>query len=263
MVRSSVKFCSCIILFTGRGVHPLVGASTGWGEVASTGYGVHLGCNHMGCILDASPRIEALSRRQTVNRRAVCILLKCMLVLFVSTLVDFRMSNNVQINASKLSNKSFCITNCWTAVAMIYALSAGISLVCYTDSLHIFNSDSSSFFSKHKMLHSLIKKHSNIYRPRSEASECYVFTGICLFNSGGGGLPSWGGGLPKYIFRQTPPRKADPLPRQTPPPPCQGRSPLANVDPLPTQTPYANADPPCQGIRSMGGRFASYWNAYL
>ena len=70
------------------------------------------------------------------------------------------------------------------------------------------------------------------YRPRSEASEGYVFTGVrrSLCSTRGGGSA-----------------------------PCQGRPPPCQADPLAKVTPRR----PQQGIRSIGGRYASYWNAYL
>ena len=64
-----------------------------------------------------------------------------------------------------------------------------------------------------------------------------------------------------------PPAKETPLPRR---PPCQ-RYPPAKETPLPRR-PLCQGDPPaketpCQkadsGIRSMNGRYASYWNAFL
>ena len=65
------------------------------------------------------------------------------------------------------------------------------------------------------------KIHTYFYRPRSEASEGYIFTGICLSNSGGGG---------------------------------EGRvdqGPGHNISALPPR-----------GL-CAGGRYASYWNAFL
>ena len=92
----------------------------------------------------------------------------------------------------------------------------------------------------------------HFYRPRSEASEGYVFTGICLSISGGG---------PALQARQTPPANADPPPRQTPPAkanhplkgrlPCQGRPPKKARPPTKADPPPAKADPP--GIQPMGG----------
>ena len=92
----------------------------------------------------------------------------------------------------------------------------------------------------------------NYYRPRSEASEGYVFTGVCYSlcsTPEGGGLPSYQGRPTPTLSKADPP--PPPRPRQTPPPakadpPGQGRPPS-----------------PARGIRSMGGRYASYWNAYL
>ena len=77
-----------------------------------------------------------------------------------------------------------------------------------------------------------VAANSDYYRPRSEASEGYVFTAVCysLFNYGGGGSALLaGGGLPSCQGR--------------PPPPCHGRPP-----------PPAKADPPSPGNMTVNRR---------
>ena len=60
--------------------------------------------------------------------------------------------------------------------------------------------------------------------------------------------------------RENPPRTRETPPDQGEPPPDQGEPPNTR------QTPPDQADPPQEedcGIRSMSGRYASYWNAFL
>ena len=82
------------------------------------------------------------------------------------------------------------------------------------------------------------------YRPRSEASEGYVFTGICLSNSGGGG----GQHLPPARVKghnTFPPGQHLPVPWTTPP------SPLDNTGLPPAQGQRSQHLPPAQGQRSQ------------
>ena len=69
----------------------------------------------------------------------------------------------------------------------------------------------------------------NIYRPLSEASEGYVFTGICLLTGWGRGCLVRGGGCltttPFPSHNTTPPPPQHPPPHNTRPPPPGGRSP--------------------------------------
>ena len=82
-----------------------------------------------------------------------------------------------------------------------------------------------------RLHHKRIDFQSHFYRPRSEATEGYVFTGVCHFTSRGVGNTK---GQP-------------PLP--PPPPRDQVTTPPA---PRPPPRDYA-----------AGGRYASYWNAFL
>ena len=94
-----------------------------------------------------------------------------------------------------------------------------------------------------------------IYRRRSEASEGYVFTSICLFKSGG---PSWIGHMVTGVVvvrGQPPPPWTGPT---IPSPPGQDHH-LLGQDPPPRQDP----PPPIRELWSMCGRYASYWNAFL
>ena len=97
----------------------------------------------------------------------------------------------------------------------------------------------------------------NYYRPQRSCGQGYVFTRVCDSVHRGGsasvhaGIPSpLGGRHPPG--KQTPPREAD-TPRE--------------VDtPREADTPPWEADTPREaysGIRSMSGRYASYWNAFL
>ena len=77
------------------------------------------------------------------------------------------------------------------------------------------------------------------YRPLSKASEGYVFTGICLFTGGGEAV--------------TPDRGR-----------CNTRGGGCLTPSPPTRTPTRlTRTPPPPEIRSMRGRYASYWNAFL
>ena len=113
---------------------------------------------------------------------------------------------------------------------------------------------------------------TNIYRLRSEASEGYVFTGICLFNFGrpvlGGrwgvclGREVGGGGLPWEEGRppegQTPPVGQTPLPQE-------GRTPVPRKAGPQKSRPPREGRPQEEnhGIWSVSKQYASFWNAFL
>ena len=104
------------------------------------------------------------------------------------------------------------------------------------------------------------------YRPQRSCGQGNIFAPVCHSVHGGGGC------LPQCMlgyhtpWEHTPPPGADPPwnrhpPEQTPP---WGRHPPGGDTP-PEQTP-PRADPPREadsGIRSMSGRYAPYWNAFL
>ena len=102
-----------------------------------------------------------------------------------------------------------------------------------------------------------------VYRPqRSWAKVMFLQASVIL--STGGGAASVHAGMPA-----PPPRdQRPPLTRQTPPgpethPPGPGRHPPWDQGPAPPpgpETPPREAD---ASIRSMSGRYASYWNAFL
>ena len=140
----------------------------------------------------------------------------------------------------------------------------------------------------------------SFYRPRSVASEGYVFTGVCHSFCSTPGVGGWGGGgevvntkgpgyntpLPPRMRPgyNTPPRMrpgyntsppgwdqvtTPPPPRTwnlvtTPPPPPPGWDQVTTPPPPPPPTrrmrPGYNTSPP--GL-CAGGRYASYWNAFL
>ena len=120
---------------------------------------------------------------------------------------------------------------------------------------------------KMNILHRSTKHNQNITRiycsPRSEASEGYVFTSICLSN--------WTG--PPAPLDRTSPRRGQHLPRQDPPPypwtTPTPPTPQGRKGHWPTQTQLDNTTSPtphCHHIwkpRSMCGRYASYQNAVL
>ena len=102
---------------------------------------------------------------------------------------------------------------------------------------------------------SFISTQPNFYRPRSEASEGYIFTGVCHFNSGGGGG--------EWIRDQvtTPSLLSPPL------------GPGHNTSLHPSPGTWSQHLPPPPGAWSQhlppppglcaGGRYTSYWNAFL
>ena len=115
------------------------------------------------------------------------------------------------------------------------------------------------------------------YRPRSEVSEGYVFTGVChSFCSTPGGWEEWT--TPPPGQHLPPPNQGQMsqhlLPPWTTPPPLDNTSlPLDNTShPLPRQhlpppwttppSPQSHLPPSPPGL-CTGGRYASYWNAFL
>ena len=90
---------------------------------------------------------------------------------------------------------------------------------------------------------------SHNYRPqRSWAKVMFLQASVILLT---------GGCLPQCMLRYTPPRSRHPPWEQIPPweqtPPRSRHTPQTKYTPL-------EAD---SGIRSMSGRYASYWNAFL
>ena len=109
---------------------------------------------------------------------------------------------------------------------------------------------------------------NSFYRPQRSCGQGYVFTRVCdSVHRGVSGEPPPGP-------RRTPPDQSDPPGMENPPgarqtPPVPRRTPPTRQTPPP---PWDQADPPrtrqippgedCS-IRSMSGRYASYWNAFL
>ena len=107
--------------------------------------------------------------------------------------------------------------------------------------------------------------HINIYHPLSEASEGYVFVDVCLFTGGGVCLPGkvcpWGVGGVGARTRHLSPQRPDTLPL---PPPTRHLPPrTTHLPPLPRPGTYPTPPHPTPQARSMRGRYASYWTAYL
>ena len=102
------------------------------------------------------------------------------------------------------------------------------------------------------------------YRPQRSCGQGYVFTRVCDSVHGGGVSappPGWQGEPPPGKENHHPPGQGDPAthpPRQGEPP-RQGDPPSREKPPLAGRTP-GQGDPPA--IRSMSGRYASYWNAF-
>ena len=110
------------------------------------------------------------------------------------------------------------------------------------------------------------------YRPQRSCGQGYVFTRVCDSvhrgvsgrenppPPGQGDPPGQGapqqGDTPPWAGRH-PPGQGDPPGRETPP---QGDTPLARRPPPP---PPPGRETPPPGIRSMNGRYASYWNTFL
>ena len=102
--------------------------------------------------------------------------------------------------------------------------------------------------------------HSVYYRPqRSWAKVIFSQVSVC----------PQGGGLPQCMLGYNPPGSRPPQdqtpPNQTPPPPWDQTPPPPRTRPPQTRhTPWSR--PPREAdasIRSMSGRYASYWNAFL
>ena len=98
------------------------------------------------------------------------------------------------------------------------------------------------------------------YRPQRSCGQGNVFTSVCL--STGGCLPQCMLGYPPRPGRHPPWTRQTPRTRHTttpPPSPGPGR-------PLPDPLPGTGRPPPREADssrRSMSGRYASYWNAFL
>ena len=136
--------------------------------------------------------------------------------------------------------------------------------------------------------------HQDIYRPQRSCGQGYVFTRVCdSVHRGGDSAEPPGRETPRDQADtpprtwQTPPGRENPPSRETPsgpgrhtPPqdqadPPAGRAPWENppgretpqdqADTPRDQTPLAGRPPREEdcSIRSMSGRYASYWNAFL
>ena len=122
------------------------------------------------------------------------------------------------------------------------------------------------------------------YRPQRSCGQGYVFTRVCdSVHRGGGGLPQCmlgdppEGGTPgkEAPQKKAPPWEGDPLEGDPPPQeggPREGDPPEGDPLPpleggLPPRRRPPKGGPPRRrslpGIRSMSGRYASYWNAFL
>ena len=101
---------------------------------------------------------------------------------------------------------------------------------------------------------------THFYRPQRSCGQGYVFTRVCDSVHGGVSTTPPGPGRPPRDqtdppwTRQTPP----PGTRQTPPPRDQADTPATRQI---TPPPHPREED-CS-IRSMSGRYASYWNAFL
>ena len=109
------------------------------------------------------------------------------------------------------------------------------------------------------------------YPPQQRCGKGYVFTRVC--DSVQEGSASVHAGIPPPLPRrslcqgdppaQETPRQGDPLPRRTP----TKKTPLPRrTPPLPRRPPPPTKETPREadsGIRSINGRYASYWNAFL
>ena len=90
----------------------------------------------------------------------------------------------------------------------------------------------------------------DIYRPQRSCGQGNIFAPVCH--------SVHGGGLPQCMLGCHPPGSRDATPGSRHPHPPRSRHP-------PEQTPPAADTPPeaDSGIRSMSGRYVSYWNAFL
>ena len=104
------------------------------------------------------------------------------------------------------------------------------------------------------------------YRPQQSCGQGYVFTRVCdSVHRGVSGQPpprTWQGDPPDQA--DTPPpgpgKEPPPWSRQTPPEPGRENPPADQADTPPRPGPPREED---FSIRSMSGRYASYWNAFL
>ena len=108
---------------------------------------------------------------------------------------------------------------------------------------------------------------ASFYRPRNEASEGYVFTGVChSLCSGGGRWHQMHHGIGHMVTRgrwSGPTGKVEVLVRGWTSPPIPNPSWTPPWDtPLPPPT-HTHRKVENQEIGSMSGRYASYWNAFL
>ena len=99
------------------------------------------------------------------------------------------------------------------------------------------------------------------YRPQWSWAKVMFLQASVILSTGGEGSAS----VPAPLDQADPPRTRDPPTRQTSP---RTRQTPGTRDPPTRQTPPEDqADPPPReadaSIRSMSGRYASYWNAFL
>ena len=133
---------------------------------------------------------------------------------------------------------------------------------------------------------SLLTAYLNIFTGRNEVVAKVMFLETCVCPQGGGGC------LPQCMHWYPPPRtdtppspwdqadppgtrqmadppwdQEDPPTDQADTPPGPGRPPRTRQTPRPSRPPRDQAEPPPpeadSSRRSMSGRYASYWNAFL
>ena len=98
----------------------------------------------------------------------------------------------------------------------------------------------------------------HFYRPQRSCGQGNVFTGVCDSVHRGRVSASVHVGIPHSPGSRHPPLEQTPPWEQTPP---QSRH-----NPLEQTPPWEQTPPPQEagsGIRSISGRYASYWNAFL
>ena len=101
------------------------------------------------------------------------------------------------------------------------------------------------------------KRQKNYCRPRSEASEGYVFTGVChSFCSTGRGVVTPNASWDRHMV--TGGRSPSPPPWPGHPPPLRKERSLTYHTPLPISQPTYGHYGECES-----GRYASYWIAFL
>ena len=102
---------------------------------------------------------------------------------------------------------------------------------------------------------------SCIITGRNEVVAKVMFLHVCVILFTGGGLQV---GRPPQAGRNPPPGQGEPPWAGRIPPPGQGEPPRAGRTPPGANPPGADiTPPPGSSIRSMSGRYASYWNALL